>query len=384
MPGETSPFRTHTGAVSQRQSGRGGAVVRAREATSHLAPAEPRVLGALAIMAVAGILCVLLPVGVGVFLGALLAFALHRVHRRLVRATHRPTLVALGVTLAASSVVAAVLGTLVYLVVLQGVSVAARAPQYFSTGGPADILVGKIMRPLSPLGLHPEDIATRLRDALGHLATSVTDWAARIVGTVVDGSMALFFMAMTMFFVLRHWAALTRRAERLMPLNPHHTRHLLKEVRRLGRTAVVGNFGTSVLQGLIAGIGLWIAHVPQPAFYGAVTAVASLIPGVGTLLVWVPAGMILMATGHTGWGVFELAWGAVAVVGFCDYVVRPRLVGNGETLSTWMTFVALFGGLKLFGFLGVLLGPLLVGVSLATLRMYGRERRFRLGLRHVA
>ena len=76
-----------------------------------------------------------------------------------------------------------------------------------------------------------------------------------------------------------------------------------------------------------------------------------------------------------------LVWGSLAVVGFCDYVVRPRLVGRGETTSTWLTLVAIFGGIKLFGAVGLLLGPLLTGLAASVLRLYERTRRFRLGLR---
>jgi predicted PurR-regulated permease PerM len=111
------------------------------------------------------------------------------------------------------------------------------------------------------------------------------------------------------------------------------------------------------------------------------TAVASLLPVVGTMLVWVPAGLVLILDGHLAPGVFVFAWNVLGVVTFCDYVVRPRLVGGGATrLSSWVAFVALFGGLKLFGFVGLLLGPMIVGVSLAALRLYERTRAFRLGL----
>jgi predicted PurR-regulated permease PerM len=64
----------------------------------------------------------------------------------------------------------------------------------------------------------------------------------------------------------------------------------------------------------------------------------------------------------------------------CDYGVRPRLVGRGESMSMWLMFVALFGGIKLFGVIGLLLGPLFVGVAVSALRVYERTRRFRLGL----
>ena len=165
-----------------------------------------------------------------------------------------------------------------------------------------------------------------------------------------------------------------------MPINPRHTRRLLREAQRLGRTVVIGNFGTALLQGVIAGAGFAVARVPEAGFLGAMTAVTSLVPVVGTLIVWVPAGLFLLASDRSGAGLFVLLWGAFAVVGFCDYVARPRLVGSGETMSGWMTLVSLFGGLELFGFVGILLGPMLAGMGLAALRLYERTRRFRLGL----
>jgi predicted PurR-regulated permease PerM len=71
--------------------------------------------------------------------------------------------------------------------------------------------------------------------------------------------------------------------------------------------------------------------MPEAAFLGAATAVASLIPAVGTLLVWVPAGIYRILTHHVGMGILELVWGAVVVVGISDYVIRPRLVGRRGT-----------------------------------------------------
>ena len=354
---------------------------RAREATAHYAPAEPRALGVMAILAVATILCIVLPIGIGVLVGALLAFTLYQAYRPLVRRTQRPALVALGLTLGASIVVAGSLGALLYLLVLQGVAVVSGLPKDLASGGPADAYIQKLVRPFAPFNVQASSVVAYLRDALGSIATSLAGWAAQMVAIVLDGLLGLFFMAITLYFVLRHWPSIAHRAEYLMPINPHHTRRLMREVQRLGRSVVVGNFGTAIVQGAIAGVGFWIARVPEPAFFGAITAVASLVPVFGTMLVWVPAGVVLMATGHVGAGIFELVWGSLAVVALCDYLVRPKLVGSGETMSTWMTFVALFGGIKLFGFVGFLLGPLLVGIAIAALRLYERTRRFRLGLR---
>jgi predicted PurR-regulated permease PerM len=214
------------------------------------------------------------------------------------------------------------------------------------------------------------------KDVAGALAAR----APLVTGAVMDVFLALLFMAATLFFISRHWTELGKRAERLMPINPRHTRRLLREAQRLGRTVVVGNFGTALIQGLVAGVGFAIARVPEAPFLGAMTAVTSLLPVVGTLIVWVPTALFLFASDRSAAGAFVLVWGALAIVGFCDYVARPRLVGSGETMSGWMTLVSLFGGLELFGFVGILLGPMIAGMGLAALRLYERTRRFGLGL----
>jgi predicted PurR-regulated permease PerM len=354
--------------------------LRAHEARAHYAPAEPRSLGVIAIVAVAVILWVVLPVGIGVLIGALLAFTLYHPYKPLARRTRHPALVAAGTTTVATIAVAGTLGAFVYVLVLQGIAVLATVPKVFAPGGAGESFVKKALAPIAFLGLRPAEVAMRIRGALGGIAATLASWAAQALGYAIDGLLAIFFMAITLYFVLRHWTALARRAEYVMPINPHHTRRLMREMRRLGRTVLVGNFGTALIQGIVAGVGYAIARLPQPVFFGAITALVSLVPVFGTLLVWVPAGLVLVFTGHVGSGIFELIWGSLAVVGVCDYFVRPKLVGGGETMSTWLTFVSLFGGLKLFGFVGFLLGPLLVGMSVAALRVYERARRFRLGL----
>lgn len=353
---------------------------RARLARLHYAPAESRALGTLAILAVLGILWVMVPVGIGVLLGTLLAFTGYRRYCELAYRTRKPALAAALVTAALTFVVTAAVGVITYLLILKGMAVVSAMPQSLAPGGAAEKFVERMRPPLHVIGLEPAALADRLRGAIGSIAATLATWATQIAGAVFDGTLALFFMTTTMYFVLRRWRDLGRRAEQLMPINPRHTRRLLREVRRLGRIVVIGNFGTAVIQGLIAAIGYAIVGVPEAPFLGAIEAVASLLPVVGTMLVWVPAGLLLIVDGHVGPGVFVFAWNVLGVVAFCDYVVRPRLVGGGATMASWVAFVALFGGLKLFGFVGLLLGPMIVGVSIAALRLYERTRGFRLGL----
>ena len=98
------------------------------------------------------------------------------------------------------------------------------------------------------------------------------------------------------------------------------------------------------------------------------------MPAVGTLLVWVPAGLYLLAAGSPIAAAVELTWGALVVVAFTDYVVRPRLVGD-EGMPAILTFLGLFGGLEVLGLPGLIAGPVLMALAVAVLRLYARETR---------
>ena len=156
------------------------------------------------------------------------------------------------------------------------------------------------------------------------------------------------------------------------------TKQLVGHFRVLGREIVLGTVIVGLIQGVLAGAAYFVLHVPQPAFFGAMTAVASVLPAIGTTLVWAPIGVYLITTGHVGAGVADLVWGAFIVVTFADGILRPKLVGERSKMGLLPSLIGLFGGVELFGFIGLLLGPTLVGMSLAILRLYAQER----GRRH--
>jgi predicted PurR-regulated permease PerM len=93
------------------------------------------------------------------------------------------------------------------------------------------------------------------------------------------------------------------------------------------------------------------------------------------MLVWVSIGLGLIVSGHPGAGIFELVWGALVVGIVSDYIIRPKLVGGSGHVPTLLTFIALFGGVKVFGLLGLIIGPVVAAVALALVRTYDREIR---------
>jgi predicted PurR-regulated permease PerM len=336
-------------------------------------------LGVAALMAVAAIIWIARPVGIGVFLGMLTAFSISPLYVKLRGKQGRSALAAaFCVFLILLAALAALAGT-VFLVVERGSVLLRQHMRDLEPGGPVRHLLEQINARLPRIGIHPEHITQQIGNATTEISMRLAGMASVIAGATLSTVLMLLFLLLTSYYVLQNWTMLIRHAELMLPLDPRDTRALLDEFRRVGRSVLLGTVLTGIAQGLLAGLGYWIFRVPEPAFFGTLTAVASLLPSIGTLLVWVPAGVVLLLTGHVALGVLELLWGLLFVVGFCDYVLRPKLVDRDGGLPGLLTLIALFGGLEVFGLVGLILGPVIMSLSIALLRIYARaaarERR---------
>jgi len=127
------------------------------------------------------------------------------------------------------------------------------------------------------------------------------------------------------------------------------------------RGVVYGILGTAVVQGILTAFGLWLSGVPRPVLLGAIAGFLAVLP-VGAPVVWIPAALWLMASGHLGWGIFLGIYGGVAVSG-ADSVIRPWFIARGAQLPFVLTVLGVLGGALAFGLLGIFLGPVLLGVG---------------------
>ena len=134
------------------------------------------------------------------------------------------------------------------------------------------------------------------------------------------------------------------------------------------RGVVLGILGTALVQGVLAGIGFWIAGIKAAPLLGLLTFLLSPVP-IGPPLVWVPAGLWLINNGETGWGLFLLAWGAL-VVSTIDNVIKPLIISRGSDLPFVLVLLGVLGGAVAFGFIGVFLGPVLLAVGYALLQAW--------------
>lgn len=335
---------------------------------------EDRALGWLAVVAVGVAVWLAWPFLISLLLGALLAFTLEPFYARMIKRGGRPLVWSLTIVIATGAAVVAVAAGFITLFITRLAGFTDNIREGLKPGGALDSSMHTAMGWLGQHGLSVEDMTTRLESGAGEIASRSATIAGAVAASTFSAFLGLFFALLSMYVVLRYWSAIVATVSDVAPLNANHARAVLDEFRRAGRATLLGTVVTGLAQGIFAGIGYWMSGVPQPAFFGAATAVASLFPGVGTLLIWVPVAVFLFATGHPGKGTLELVWCALTVVGVCDYVIRPKLVGDEGTPAI-LVFIALFGGLEVMGLSGLIMGPILMSIAVATLRLYTREER---------
>jgi len=215
--------------------------------------------------------------------------------------------------------------------------------------------------------LSKEEILQQASDG----AQAVLQRVASTGGSLVLGAFStitqFLFMMFLLFFFLRDGQRMLQRGIRLIPMTTARKVDLAAHLGAVTRGVVLGTLATALVQGSLLGIGFGIAGIPSPLVFAGVGAMASLVPIVGTALVWVPAATTLLAQGETGWAIFLTLWCIVLVAG-SDNVVRPLVISGSANVSALLVFTGLLGGVSVFGFAGIFMGPLLLSLVAALLR----------------
>jgi predicted PurR-regulated permease PerM len=310
----------------------------------------------------------------GLLVGVMFGFVAQPAYRRLsTRLGDRKALAAWITTISVGLASTVAFVMVIWVVSRELIVLAQRVQHLLSARDLAEVIGEPTTRLVERLGISRVEAMHRLQEQLTRAAGPLAEGAAVVVQTTGSAALSLILGLLTMYYTLVEWPNIPLRLERILPLDPRHTRALVLEFRDVGRSALIGTIATAAVQGALAGVGFALAGVPQAITWGIITALASFVPVVGTMLVWGPIAAWLLVKGHVGSAVFLASFGFIVVVGFSDYVARPRFVGAGREGHPLLVLVALLGGIEVFGLAGVLVGPVLMSLFLAILRIYERE-----------
>jgi predicted PurR-regulated permease PerM len=207
----------------------------------------------------------------------------------------------------------------------------------------------------------------------GSFASLLTALGSSVLQNSVSQVLNAILTFYLLFFFLRDRKQIVRKLQTLSSLSSSETRYVLQRFVDTIHATVFGKLVVAAVQGILSGLMFWWLDLPLPILWGAVMAMLSIIPVLGAFVVWMPAAIYLALEGDWGKALILTAWGA-GVVSTIDNILYPMLVGNRLKLHTVPAFIGAIGGIIAFGAAGLILGPAIISVTLALIKIL--KKRF--------
>lgn len=342
----------------------------------------------LALLAVSGVLFyqILEPFVDSLITAAVLAVALLPLHRALTRFFRGRTMAAVASTLLGIALIVIPLGFLAYSLSgeVSGLykNLKERKESTEDRGwGP--FFEQMVERPLEAVsGVVPiskenlrKEIVQRVGEVSGWMVAKTSSVLGGFTATTINMALAVVIL----FFFLRDGEALIRHVTGLLPLTLKQSDRLVLAVSQTIVANVHGVLAVAAVQGTLLFLGFWMFGVASPLLWAMMGAFLSMIPIVGAAAVWVPVCLTLLFSGEMGKGIGLAAW-CMIIVANSDNIVRPLVVGSRVRQHPMLVFFAMLGGIRAFGILGLLLGPIVLAITMATIDLLREE----LGLKAAA
>jgi predicted PurR-regulated permease PerM len=231
-----------------------------------------------------------------------------------------------------------------------------------------------VMETLERFGLG--DVATAQKKLEGF----VTAGLRIVAGQAVDVGQGAFsfilglgIMLYLAFFLLRDGRTLSRRIGEAVPMHPDQRRDLFQKFTTVIRATIKGSIIVAAVQGVIGGVVFALLDIRGALLWGVVMGVLSLVPAIGTGLIWVPVAIYLFATGALWQGVVLVLCG-VLVIGMVDNVLRPILVGKDTRMPDYVVLISTLGGISVMGINGFIVGPVIAAMFIAAWGIFAQQR----------
>lgn len=223
-----------------------------------------------------------------------------------------------------------------------------------------------------------QSLVSDLSGLLGRLGGNALQFISAVLSNIASFFFTVFLLFFTVFYFLRDGRAIKQILIDLSPISTSKENALFVRLHSAINGVILGSFLVALIQGTLATLGFLIFGVPKPFLWGAFTVIAALVPTVGTALAIVPAVLLLLILGHPAAAVGLTVWGVLAV-GLIDNFASPKLIGAKTKLHPLLVLFGVLGGIQLFGFIGFLLGPIILAVFAEIIQMYRQDFKDYLG-----
>jgi predicted PurR-regulated permease PerM len=213
-------------------------------------------------------------------------------------------------------------------------------------------------------------IIAKAGQLVGKMSTFLFDSLSSVTLSTVNFLFLFVIFLYTMFFFLKEGHSILNKILYYLPLTDEDEQRMLERFTSVTRATVKGTLVIGVIQGSLAGLAFWMVGIDSALFWGTIMTVLSIIPAVGSAFIWVPAALILAASGAFLKAIGLLVFCGV-LVGSVDNVLRPRFVGKDTQMHELMIFFGTLGGISLFGLIGFIVGPIIAALFVTVWDIYG-------------
>lgn len=327
----------------------------------------------LAVTAVALYLCWLMlqPFVTVLAWAAVLVIVFYPVHQQLLRRLKRPALSALlsCVLVMLTILVPVVIVTIAVLNEFSGAMNSLQATIAYLLD-PNSPYTGRVLSWASPyVDIEQLRSGQYLLERLKGVSGQVAGQTLGVIGGVIGAIVQMFFVVFTMYYLFRDGDKIFAALKDALPLENKQATAIMARARDVIGASVYGVLAIAIVQGVLGGLAFWALGVPSAIVWGVVMVFLSMIPMLGAFLVWVPAAAYLALSGHPAKAVLMVLWGTL-VIGMADNFLRPKLVGERTKLHELLIFFSVLGGLRVFGVLGIVLGPVVLAITLALVDVF--------------
>ncbi|NMP25413.1 AI-2E family transporter [Rahnella sp. SAP-1] len=229
------------------------------------------------------------------------------------------------------------------------------------------------------LGEHHLDNAAQIQKGLSDVAMKGSQYLAGSVFLIGKGTFSFVvgfgIMLYLLFFLLKDGSYLVNLILEALPLSKHVKHHLFLKFAAVSRATVKGTVVVAIVQGVLGGLAFYITGLDGVLLWGALMAFLSLIPAVGSAIIWVPAAIYFFASNMLWQGIFLVGF-FVVVIGLVDNILRPLLVGKDTKMPDYLILIATLGGMEVYGINGFVVGPLIAALFIACWNILsGRDNR---------
>ena len=181
-----------------------------------------------------------------------------------------------------------------------------------------------------------------------------------------------FLMMMTIYYLFKDGTRLKDYLSQLLPVPSDQLDKVMKTFQEMGRALFIGNGLSGIVQGILGGLGFFIFGLHSYFLWGTVIAFMAFLPIIGASIVFVPAAAILILQGKTSLGLGFLAYN-IFYSSIIEYLIKPKLIGQEMRMNSLLIFIGIIGGIKLFGILGIIYGPLIITIFMTLAEIYRLE-----------